>query len=218
MPATTDPVIVALVCSAGGLHALTTILADLPHDLPAAVIVLQHQSPYHPNPLPQLLEKRSLIPVSLGSDGDVLRPGQALVIPPGVHALVTNDNTLALISADGPPPYRPSADLLLASLALVAPRRSVAVILSGGGSDGATGATALHHLGGMVIASDRASSEHFAMPEAAILRDEVVDYVLPLGDIATRLAELVVALQPRSDTPDPADPLPADPESVETVS
>lgn len=69
-----------------------------------------------------------------------------------------------------------------------------------------------------MIASDRASSEHFAMPEAAILRHEVVDYVLPLGDIATRLAELVVALQSRSDTPDPADPLPADPESVETVS
>ena len=75
-------------------------------------------------------------------------------------------------------------------VATVAPRRTIAVILSGGGSDGATGAVALHDFGGTVIAADKASSAHFAMPEAAISRDDAVDYVLPTDDIPALLVSL----------------------------
>ncbi len=89
-------------------------------------------------------------------------------------ALVTVGHQLALISTDHWPPSRPSADLLLTSLALVAAQQTIAVILSGGGSDGATGAVALHDFGGTVIAADKAPSAHFGMPEAAIGRDDAV--------------------------------------------
>jgi chemotaxis response regulator CheB len=69
-------------------------------------------------------------------------------------------------------------------------RRTIAVILSGGGSDGAAGAVALHDFGGTVIAADKASSAYPSMPEAAISRDDAVDYGLPAGDIPALLISL----------------------------
>ena len=183
--------IVALVCSAGGLGALSVVLGGLPCDFPAAVVVLQHQRPDPPSRLAEILARRCVLPVSQAHHGAELRGGRVLVVPSGKHALVTEENRLALITADGPPPYRPSADLLLTSLALVAASRTIAVILSGGGNDGATGATAVHDFGGVVIASDRSSSEHFEMPAAAIGRDGAVDYVLPVDEISRKLVTLV---------------------------
>jgi two-component system, chemotaxis family, protein-glutamate methylesterase/glutaminase len=183
------PRVVALVCSAGGLAALTTVLSGLPATFPAAVIVLQHQRPTERSQLATILARRCALPVADARDGAALVPGSVVVVPPGRHALVTVDNRIALINSDGPPPYRPSADLLLTSLALVAGRRTIAVVLSGGGTDGATGAMAVHDFGGLVLASDRASSEHFAMPQAAIGRDDAVDHVLPVTQIAPFLCE-----------------------------
>jgi two-component system, chemotaxis family, protein-glutamate methylesterase/glutaminase len=155
------PVVVALVCSAGGLEALTTLLEGLPPDLPAAVIALQHRAPDERDRLPAILARRCLLEVTAAKDGSLLRPGTVFVVQPGHHAVVAADNRLVLVPTDGPPPYRPSADLLLTSLALVAGHRTIAVVLSGLGHDGATGAMALHRFGGAVIASDRASSAHF---------------------------------------------------------
>lgn len=184
------PPIVALVCSAGGLQALISVLRPLPAGFPAAVIVLQHQSPDRPSYLADILARNCALPVSAARDGAALRAGTVAVIPPGKHALATTSNRLALIRTDHAPLYRPSADLLLTSLALVAARRTIAVILSGGGSDGATGAVALHDFGGTVIAADKASSAYPAMPEAAIGRDDAVDYVLPTDDIPALLVSL----------------------------
>ncbi|MEA5367122.1 chemotaxis protein CheB [Amycolatopsis sp., V23-08] len=82
------------------------------------------------------------------------------------------------------PPYRPSADLLLATLAVVAGPRVVAVVLSGRGNDGATGATAVRRFGGTVIATAPATATASAMPEAAIDRDSIVNAVVDLDDIA----------------------------------
>ena len=184
------PPIVALVCSAGGLQALITVLGPLPEGFPAAVIALQHQSPDRLSYLAHILARNCALPVTVAQHGAALRAGTVSVVPPGKHALVTADSRLALISTDHALTYRPSADLLLVSLALVAARRAIAVILSGGGSDGATGAVALHDLGGTVIAADKASSAYPAMPEAAISRDHAVDYVLPVTEIPPLLVSL----------------------------
>jgi two-component system chemotaxis response regulator CheB len=184
------PPVVALVCSAGGLSALQRVLGPLPADFPAAVIVLQHQPPDRVSYLADVLRRHSPLPVRVAQQGDRLAGGTVFVIPPGHHAVVTADNAIALFATNGTPPYRPSADLLLTSMALTAARRSVAVVLSGKGHDAATGATALHDFGGTVIASDRASSTHFDMPEASIERDEVVDHVLPVDDIPPFLVAL----------------------------
>jgi two-component system chemotaxis response regulator CheB len=185
------PPVVALVCSAGGLPALQRVLAPLPPDFPAALVVLQHQRPDHRSLLAPLLARSCRLPVRDARNGDPLSAGTVLVVPPGSHALATTQNTLVLIASDGPPPYRPSADLLLASLAVTAGPRVVAVVLSGGGTDGATGAVAVHDLGGTVIAADRASSAVFGMPAAAIGRDDAVHHVLPVDEIPGLLTALL---------------------------
>jgi two-component system, chemotaxis family, protein-glutamate methylesterase/glutaminase len=186
--------VVALVCSAGGLDALTQVLAALPADFPGGIVVLQHQMPEtRPSLLASLLDARTDLEVAVATDGALLAPGRALVAPPGQHALVHRDETVVLIPAGPVPPARPSADLLLTTLAVAAGPRCVAVVLSGSGRDGATGATAVHRFGGTVVASDEASSVHFGMPQETITRDHVIDHVLPLRDIGPFLVALTTA-------------------------
>lgn len=191
--ASSDIPVVTLVCSAGGLDALTRVVEQLPADLPAAVLVLQHHSPETENVLAKILTGRTSLEVASAESGDRLECGRILVAPAGKHTLVTSERRIALIISGTTPPYRPSADLLLTSVALAVGRQAIAVVLSGYGNDGATGATAIHEFGGIVIASDQATSEVFAMPEATIGRDHIIDHVVPLGEIAGLLIALVTA-------------------------
>jgi len=183
--------VVALVCSAGGLDAIRHILTRLPAGFPAAVIVLRHHTPDSHDRLAAILSRSVALPVATARDGDALLAGHVLVAPAGYHTLVTADGRVALIESGDRPPYRPSADLLLSTLATAAGPRAVAVVLSGHGNDGATGATAIHRFGGIVIASDAATSTVFAMPHATISRDETVDHVVPLDQIPALLVALV---------------------------
>jgi two-component system chemotaxis response regulator CheB len=189
-PSTGCPII-ALVSSAGGLEALTRVLRPLPAGFGAAVIALQHQQPDRHSELRGILDTRCALKVVAAERGMAIAPGRIYVAPPGKHVLVQRDETFALITSGGYPPHRPSADLLLVSLALIAGRRAIAVVLSGRGNDGATGATAVHDLGGLVVAADRASSEEFSMPEATIGRHDAVDHVMHVDKIGDLLQELV---------------------------
>jgi two-component system, chemotaxis family, protein-glutamate methylesterase/glutaminase len=184
--------VVALVSSTGGLRATSVILAALPGALPAAIIVLQHQQPDRPTVLPELLARHTALHVRVARDGAVLRDGVVEVAPPGYHTLVTATRHLSLVPSGDFPPHRPSADLLLTSLGLACGADAIAVVLTGGGNDGATGATVVHHHGGRVLAGDEATSEVFAMPCAAIGRGDVVDEVVPLERIGSRIAQLVL--------------------------
>lgn len=186
--------VVALVCSMGGLDALERILGTLPDEFAAAVLVLRHLDPHGHDWLAQILQRRVRLPVAAARDGDRLEAGHALVAPAGYHTLIAHDDRIALIESGDRPPYRPSADLLLTSLALTAGSRTIAVVLSGYGNDGATGATAVHRFGGVVIASDQASSTVFSMPYATISRDKIIDYVLPVDEIATLLVKLTTQM------------------------
>jgi two-component system chemotaxis response regulator CheB len=185
--------VVALVASAGGLDAVARVLERLPHGFGGSVIVLIHQPPDRLSHLVEILDRRSALPVfAAGHDVDLV-PGQVVVVPPGRHLLVTPDARTALIISGAAPPSRPSADLLLSTLATALGARAVAVILSGAGRNGATGATAVHVLGGTVLATDEATSTQYAMPLAAIERDETVDRIVPLDDVAQLLTDLVAA-------------------------
>lgn len=185
--------VVALVCSTGGLDALTRVLAPLPVDLPAAVLVLQHMEPDRANELAAILAGRTALPVEQASDGGPLTPARVWVCPPGQHTLVTGDLSLALIPSGALPPYRPSADLLLTTLAVAAGSRVIAVVLTGRGNDAATGASAVHRFGGTVIASSLASSTQQSMPQATMTRDNATDHIVALDDVAELLRALVTA-------------------------
>jgi two-component system chemotaxis response regulator CheB len=195
--------VVALVASAGGLNALSTVLAGLSVNLAAAVVVVQHLTPTGPSALSDILASRCALTVRTACDGDHLEPGTVFVTPPGRHMLLTAHDTIALIETDELPPPRPSGDLLLASLAVTAAARGVAVVLTGSGHDGQAGVRAVHRCGGRVIAQDERSSQHFGMPGAAIATG-VVDRIAALDDIAEVIGAMIepYAPLPRNDGDD----------------
>lgn len=188
-----DHPIIAMACSAGGLDALTTVLGPFPEDLPATVLVVQHRPPDRQSELPAILNDATVLPVGWAQEGDLLVPGCVFTAPPGQHTLITKDETIALIPSGPAPPSRPSADLLLTTLALAVGRRATAVVLSGEGQDAATGATAVHHFGGTVIVSSLETSTRSAMPRATMLRDDITDYVVPVDELAGLLLALTTA-------------------------
>jgi two-component system chemotaxis response regulator CheB len=193
--------VVALVASAGGIDALSRVLRELPGSLSAGVIVLLHVSPDRESMLPQILQRITALTVTAARDGDALAPGHIMVAPAGQHLLITPDLRVALIESGAFPPSRPSADLLLTTLAIAAGPRAIAVVLSGKGHDGATGATAVHRFGGKVLATDEASSTFFAMPSAAIERYRVMDHVVDLDALPALLTTLVSGLTTKPEEP-----------------
>jgi two-component system chemotaxis response regulator CheB len=175
--------VVALVTSAGGLDALTGVLAPLPADLPAALLVAQHLDPSRTSHLTAILAERTALRVGEAVDGAELVPGAVLVVPAARHLLVTSAARIGLLDTGDLPPARPSADVLLATLAVTCGPRALAVVLSGKGSDAQTGIRAIAHCGGTVFAQDQETSAHFGMPGAAI-GTGLVHAVLPLAEIA----------------------------------
>jgi two-component system, chemotaxis family, protein-glutamate methylesterase/glutaminase len=180
--------VVAIVGSAGGVRAMEAVLGGLPRDLDAAVLVVLHLTPQHRSLLAEILARRTDLVVTQAQDGDLLRPGSVYVAPPDAHLLVTNGGTLRLDQSELVHHVRPSADVLLLSLAQNHGGRCLAVILSGTGIDGAAGAAAVKSAGGMVLAQDEATAEYFGMPGAAILAGGV-DEVLPLDRIGPAVLE-----------------------------
>jgi two-component system, chemotaxis family, protein-glutamate methylesterase/glutaminase len=182
--------IVALAASAGGLKALTDVLAGLGTDFPAPLVVVQHLDPRHRSLMAEILGKRTAIPAKEASEGDRLAPGHIYVAPPNRHLLVNADGTLSLTQTELVHFVRPSADLLFESTAAAYRERAIAVVLSGSGKDGSMGVKAIKKMGGTVIVQDEKTAEFVGMPEAA-RQTGAVDFVLPLSEIAAALQTLV---------------------------
>jgi len=184
--------IVAFAASAGGLNALSQVLASIPKEFPASIVVVQHLDPRHRSLMADILAKRTAIPVKEAAEGDVLEPGTVYVAPPDRHLLVNPDGTLSLSQSELVHFVRPSADLLFESAAASFRERAIAVVLSGSGSDGSMGVRAIKKMGGTVIAQDPGTSQFSGMPQAALATGDV-DFVLPLEDLAHAILTLVTA-------------------------
>jgi len=182
--------IVAIASSAGGLHALTEVLRGLPESFDAAIVCVQHLDPRHRSLMPEILSRRSRLPVTLAAQGVEVQGGRVYLAPPDHHLLINRDSTISLTQTELVNFVRPSADLLFESVAAAYGERAIAVVLSGAGKDGSMGVTAIKKRGGTVIVQDEASSEFFGMPSAAI-RTGTVDFVLALNEIASALVTLV---------------------------
>lgn len=182
--------VVALAASAGGLMALSTVLAALPAGFPAAVVLVQHLDPHHRSLMAEILGRRTALPVKQAEEGDRLRPAMVFIAPPNRHLLVNPDGTLSLSQSELVHFVRPSADLLFESVAASYKGRAIAVVLTGSGSDGAMGVRAIKKMGGTVIVQDEKTAEFFGMPGAAIQTGQV-DFILPLDEIGPALVTLV---------------------------
>jgi two-component system chemotaxis response regulator CheB len=183
--------VVALAASAGGLAALTHVLAALPGHFPAALVVVQHLDPRHRSLMADILSRRTPLRVKQAEEGDCLAAGTVFVAPPDRHLLLNADSTLSLTQSELVHFVRPSADLLFESVAASYRDRAIAVVLSGSGSDGSMGVRAIKKMGGTLIVQNRETAEFFGMPGAAIQTGEV-DFVLPLTEIPQALVSLVV--------------------------
>jgi two-component system chemotaxis response regulator CheB len=182
--------IVALAASAGGLNALSRVLAGLPAGFPVPLVVVQHLDPRHRSLMAEILSKRTPFSVTEARDGESLEAGRVYIAPPDRHLLVNPDGTLTLTRTELVHFVRPSADLLFESVAAAYRERAIAVVLSGTGTDGSMGVKAIKTTGGTVIVQDEATAEFVGMPAAA-REAATADFILPLGDIAPALAKLV---------------------------
>jgi two-component system chemotaxis response regulator CheB len=182
---------VALAASAGGLKALSQVLAALPGNFPATLVVVQHLDPRHRSLMADILSRRTDLTVKQATEGERLNASTAYIAPPNRHLLVNSDGTLSLTQSELVHFVRPSADLLFESVAASFKERAIAVVLSGTGSDGSMGVKAIKKMGGTVIVQDEKSAEFFGMPGAAIETGEV-DFVLPLEEIPSALITLVI--------------------------
>jgi two-component system chemotaxis response regulator CheB len=182
--------IVAIASSAGGVTALSELLAELPSSFPSTILIVQHLSPNYVSHLAEILARKAQLPVKPAENGEKARPGTIYVAPPDQHLLISADRTLSLTQTELVHFLRPSADVLFKSIAAAYGKRAIAVVLTGTGTDGAMGVKAIHQTGGKVIVQDPQTAEFNAMPKNAIATGSV-DFILPLLEIAEKLIFLV---------------------------
>ena len=152
--------LVAIAASAGGLSALTALLARLPRSFPVPVLIVQHVDPNHASALADILARRTSLAVKQAVHDDLVKPGVVYVAPPACHLEVGTDCRIQLTHTEPVHFSRPSADRLFESAA-IAWSPIIGVVLTGAGSDGASGAVAIKAAGGVVIAQDEATSGLF---------------------------------------------------------
>ncbi len=182
--------VLAVASSTGGPQALEAFLGALPPDFPAPILLVQHMPVLFTAYLAERLTRVSPFTVREAVTGAVPRAGEAWVAPGDWHLEVRGTpGALALQLHQGPAEQscRPSADVLFRSVAAVAGRRAIAVVLTGMGQDGLAGARELHRAGGTVMAQDEASSVVWGMP-GAVVRAGLAGTVLPPPALAEAVA------------------------------
>ncbi len=177
------PKVVVVGVSTGGPAALGRFLPRLPADTSLALIVVQHLPGGFTAARAERLDGVSAIRVREAADGDRPEAGLALVAPGDRHLEVAPDGTLRI--TDGPEVngVRPSADVTMRSAAQVFGRRTVGVVMTGMGRDGADGMRAIKQAGGATVVQDEASSVIWGMPRACV-EAGCADRVVPLDALA----------------------------------
>lgn len=192
--ASTTPVeLVAIGTSTGGPNALAEVFEGLPTDFPVPIVIVQHMPPMFTRLLAERLSAKSHIQVEEGRSGGVLRPGHAWIAPGDFHMITVRGGTQARVLIHQDPPEnscRPAVDVLFRSLAQTFGPATLAVVLTGMGSDGLRGCEAIRAAGGQVIAQDEATSVVWGMP-GFVARAGLADRVLPLSLIAPEIVRRV---------------------------
>ena len=159
--------VIAIGASTGGPAALADLLPRLPRDYPLPILLVLHLDGAFEQAFCDWLNSLSALPVRLAREGEALPThGCVLLAPAGRHLLVENGRLQFSDSAERHS-CRPSIDLLFESLARSQPRQTLAILLTGMGSDGAAGLLALRRAGAMTLAQDEASSVIYGMPRVA---------------------------------------------------
>jgi len=184
--ATRDTIVIG--ASAGGVQALSTLVAALPPDLPAAVFIVLHIPADSPSVLPSILARDSALPVAHATYGEPIKRGRIYVAPPDKHLLIEG-NRIKTIHGPKENLHRPSIDALFRSAARWAGNRVIGVILTGARDDGTVGMRAIKQRSGLTIVQDPMEASFASMP-MSVMQTIKVDYSLPLREIGPLLNHL----------------------------
>lgn len=171
------PYLVGIGASAGGLEALSSLIAALPTDLGISYVVLQHLSPTHRSMMVQLLGRETAMAVLEAEHGTQPEPDTIYVVPASRN-MILKDGCFVLIPGPREIMPRPSLNVFFTSLATEKIEDAIGVVLSGTGSDGAAGLRDIKAAGGYTFAQDPQSAKYAGMPQSAI-DTGCVDWVMP---------------------------------------
>lgn len=180
--------VVAIGASAGGLHALASVLGPIPASFPSSIVVVQHLDPHHKSMMGDLLGRQTKLHVKQAEHGEVILPGFVYIAPPDEHLLV-GPGKVQLAHSQLVHYSRPSIDLLFESVAGTYGSRSIGVVLSGSNRDGAAGIRTIREAGGVTMVQQPEHAEFKTMPQAAIATG-CADMIVELADMASVLTDL----------------------------
>lgn len=185
--------LVVIGASAGGIEALSLLVATLPESFSAPIVIAQHIDPNATSHLNQILTRRSKLPVHTMRENapEHLVDGVIYVIPQNRDVEITDD-VVHLLPGVGQHPM-PSIDRLFSSAAHAYGERVIAVVLTGSGSDGTAGAREVKAAGGAVLIENPATASYPAMP--ASLAPTTVDLVVDLERMGPLIADLIIGAQ-----------------------
>jgi len=198
-PKTGPELVVAIGVSTGGPRTLNEILPELPADLPAAVLVVQHMPPPFTASFAQRLNGECQMQVQEARQGDAILPGQIYIAKGGyqmtiVPSPVGKGSLLRLGNSTSDQLFCPSVGVLFTSVARLFGRRAVGVLLTGMGDDGADGMVKIRNAGGFTIAESEESAVIFGMPAEAIKRGGA-EMVAPAHQIARKIQDAVYRIK-----------------------
>jgi len=185
--------LVVIGTSTGGPVALQQVLTKLPADFPVPLLLVQHMPASFTPAFAQRLNQQCAITVKEASDGDALAPGTALLAPGGKQMVLEARGATAVVRVVDSEPgqtYKPCVDITFTSVAKIFSGKTLALVLTGMGSDGCEGARVLKAGGSAVWAQDERSCVVYGMP-AAVVKAGLADEVLALTDIGSHLAQKV---------------------------
>ena len=180
--------LVAIGTSTGGPVALQRVLTQLPANFPAPIVLVQHMPAAFTKAFAERLDKLCRITVKEAEDGDILRPGLALLAPGGKQMMVDGRGAIKILPGDERLNYKPCVDITFGSAAKSYGDKVLAVVLTGMGADGREGARLLKQGGSAIWAQDEASCVIYGMP-MAIVKADLADAVYSLDDIGKHLVE-----------------------------
>jgi two-component system CheB/CheR fusion protein len=179
--------IVVIGASAGGIDAISRLVEALPLDFPAPIVVAQHADPHTPSRLPEILQRQTQLQVvSLSERTETLTAGSLYLCASGQHLAIRGNEVIASVRHDGHPV--PSIDILFASASESYGDRTVAIILSGMGTDGVAGVRAVKERGGTVLVQEPESAAFPALPSA--IPPDHIDYTAMVESLAPLLINL----------------------------
>ncbi|MBK5299901.1 MULTISPECIES: protein-glutamate methylesterase/protein-glutamine glutaminase [Gammaproteobacteria] len=183
--------LVAIGTSTGGPVALQRVLTQLPANFPAPIVLIQHMPAAFTKAFAERLDKLCRISVKEAEDGDILRPGLALLAPGGKQMMIDGRGAVKILPGDERLNYKPCVDITFGSAAKSYGDKVLAVVLTGMGADGREGARLLKQGGSAIWAQDEASCVIYGMP-MAIVKAELADAVYSLDDIGRHLVEACI--------------------------